>query len=213
MFCTSCGTKNIEESNYCKQCGHRLDRATPAPITEEAFDRALPEEEQVAALLERAYRARKGGDTTEAIRLCEEALHLRHESTSAHSLLGQLYEQTGDRERAIREYERVLRLNPGSIADRVKLDELRGESLALQSKKSPPHIVLVDRDQVSDRGNSRAWMGLAAGVILMMFAGILYLEMRPHDTARTGSLTPLDKDTGISRLAQVTPDPQPANSN
>src|SRR5262245_48764648 len=126
MFCTACGIKNADDSNFCRQCGHALERPAAHSVSEEAFERALPEEEQVGALLERAYRLRKAGNVPGAIALCEEALRLRPDSTSAHSLLGQLYELEGERDLAVREYERVLQLNPGSIADRVKLDALRG---------------------------------------------------------------------------------------
>src|SRR5262245_24191565 len=105
MFCASCGTKNAAESNFCRQCGHKLERpAAPIKISEEEFDRALPADEQVSALLERAYRQRKDSDLPGAIALCEEALRLNPDSTTAHSLLGQLYEASGSRERAIREY-------------------------------------------------------------------------------------------------------------
>src|SRR3954468_21875645 len=87
MFCTDCGAKNVAESNFCRQCGHKLEKTSPK-ISEEAFDRALPEEEQVSALLERAYRLRKAGDLAAAAALCEDALLLKPDSTSAHSLRG-----------------------------------------------------------------------------------------------------------------------------
>src|SRR5439155_1538329 len=87
MYCTACGAKNAAESNFCRQCGQQLDR-TPPKISEEDFDRALPAEEQLSALLDRAYRLRKTGDLATAVALCEEALRLNPDSTSAHSLRG-----------------------------------------------------------------------------------------------------------------------------
>src|SRR5204863_4871698 len=99
--------KNSQESNFCKQCGLKMDRPAPVKISEEAYDRARPEEEQVSALLERAYHLRSLGDTAGAIAVCEEALDLKADSTSAHSLLGQLYAQVGMRDRAILAYARV----------------------------------------------------------------------------------------------------------
>src|SRR5689334_1128227 len=96
MFCASCGTKNAAENNFCLQCGHKLEKAAaPTRLDEEAFDSALPDDEKVSALLERAYRQRKDNDLPGAITLCEEALKLSPDSTSAHSLLGQLYEAGG----------------------------------------------------------------------------------------------------------------------
>src|ERR1051326_3812975 len=107
MFCSSCGAKNVAESNFCHQCGLRLERPAGAKVSEEAFDRAMPEDEQVTALLELAYRRRKEGDVPGAIGLCNEVLTIRPESTTAHGLLGQLYEQNGDRGKAIQQYEQV----------------------------------------------------------------------------------------------------------
>ena len=122
MFCTECGTKNTEPSKFCRQCGHALESSR---VREEAYIKALPAEEQVGGLLERAYRLIAAEDLSGAVAVCEEALRLLPESTSAHSLLGQVFALQGEREKAVAEYEKVLKINPGSIADRVKLDELR----------------------------------------------------------------------------------------
>ena len=105
MFCSSCGSKNAAESNFCRKCGLKLEALPSAKISEEEFDRAMPEDEQVAALLELAYRRRKESDVAGAIGLCKEVLALRPDSTTAHGLLGQLYEQTGDRDKAVEQYE------------------------------------------------------------------------------------------------------------
>jgi len=180
MFCTSCGTRNGEISNFCKQCGHRLDHAAGPRITEEEFDRALPAEEQVSALLERAYRLRKSGELSSAVKLCEEALHLNPESTSVHSLLGQIQEQIGNHEAAIHEYERVLQLNPGSIADRVKLDELRGAGLPSPvHARSGPHIVMSNRSLPNPNGRQMLGIAAIAGTLMVM-GGLLALQFFNH---------------------------------
>src|SRR5579871_1098194 len=185
MFCTACGTKNGSDSNYCKQCGQKLEKFVPSKISEEDFDRALPENERVTALLERAYRARKEDNRIEAIRLCEEALLLHPDSTTAHSLLGQLYEQGGEREQAIREYTRVLELNPGSIADRVKLDQLREGAILAPPHKSPAsQVVLMNRPGPSSVSPGARWTAsfLGAGALILL-GGWLGLQWHAHDTA------------------------------
>ncbi|GEM_PF-703648 len=190
MFCTACGSRNAEISNFCKQCGHKLDRAGAPRISEEAFDRALPLEEQVSALLERAYRLRKSGELSAAVRLCEEALRLNPESTSVHSLLGQIQEQTGNHAAAIHEYERVLQLNPGSIADRVKLDELRGDGLpAPLHPRTEPHIVMPNRTLPSPNGRQILGIAGTAGA-LMVIGGLLALQFFAHqdkNSTRSGA--------------------------
>ena len=96
MFCTACGEKNAANNRFCRQCGHKLEPAAATRISEDAFDRALPDDEQATALLERAYHLRKTGDLAGAIALCHEVLELKPASTTAHGLLGQLYEQNGE---------------------------------------------------------------------------------------------------------------------
>jgi tetratricopeptide (TPR) repeat protein len=176
MFCTTCGTKNAADSRFCKQCGHELDKTTTGRVREEDFDRALPEDEQINALLERAYRARKAGDNAQAIVLCQEALQLRPNSTTPHSLLGQIYESMGEHDLAIRAYERVLQLNPGSIADRVKLDELRGGILPALPGTSPPHIVFTQSR--GRQGSTPLLSGVALGALMMLIGAAIALAWR-----------------------------------
>lgn len=203
MYCTACGVKNSPESNYCKQCGHKIDRPIPVKISEEAFDRALPEEEQVSALLERAYRLRADGDIEGAIALCHEALALKAGSTSAHSLLGQLYAQQGEREKAVQEYERVLQLNPGSIADRVKLDELRAsEDTETPALTGRPRIVLTEQKFTPE--SARNGLAIAAcAVILMLTGGAFALKFWPQSPAPSSSSS---KENGFAS-ADVTQPP------
>lgn len=189
MFCTSCGVKNAADSNFCKQCGGKLVRPLPK-ISEDAFDRALPDEEQTAALLERAYRLRRAGDLDAAIALCEESLRLREDSTSAHSLLGQLHEEKGDAAGAIHEYERVLALNPGSIADRVKLDELRAREEAIASGTSgasgadmarkPPLRVRLGDHQAAPGFDYSRFTSAGVAIVLVGLGSLLALQFHPR---------------------------------
>jgi tetratricopeptide (TPR) repeat protein len=184
MFCTACGTKNFSESNFCKQCGLKLEKQATVRISEEEFERARPEEEQVSALLERAYIRRADGDLAGAVTLCEEALRINVDSTSAHSLLGQLHAERGERDDAVREYERVLQLNPGSIADRVKLDELRADREEADTRlmHPRPRIVLTEQKFSPERTrNGLALVGIAAG--LMLLGAALAMQLRPQTTA------------------------------
>ncbi len=194
MFCTSCGTRNSDDGNFCKQCGIRLDKPAGTRVSEKAYERALPEDQQITALLERAYRARKEGKREEAIAICYEALAVRPDSTACHSLLGQLHEQGGDHELAIAEYEQVLILNPGSIADRVKLDELRGEVPALISAsgvplepRTAPHIVVADRSKAPEQPRQPLDFRLPAfamgAVALVALGGIFTFQLIQHQNA------------------------------
>lgn len=186
MYCSSCGAKNGDDANYCKQCGTGLARPASTKISEQDFERAMPEDDRVAALLERAYRARKDGNREEAIATCLEALTLRPASTSCHSLLSQLYEQGGDQELAVLHLEKVLELNPGSIADRVKLDEMRGDVPALITEpRRSPQIVLADRSKAAAPFDYRV-AGLVVGcAALLALGGIFALQLQDRQTNRT----------------------------
>lgn len=208
MFCTTCGTKNSEDGNFCKQCGLRLDRPVSPRFSEQDFERAMPEDDQLTALLERAYRARKDGDRLGAIAICLEALKLRPLSTSCHSLLGQLYEQGGERDLAILEYERVLELNPGSIADRVKLDELKGEVPALVTeKRQTPQIVLADRGKATAPPDYRIPAFIMAAAALMILGGIFTMQFLAHqrEISRTTAANQYNNGRGAANTNSAQP--------
>ena len=166
MFCTECGAKNSADNKFCRQCGHSMEKAR---ISEEAYTRALPEEEQAIELLEAAYALRKKGDRIGAVQTCERALKIAPDSAAAHSLLGQLCAAQGDRERAICEYEQVLRLNPASIADRVKLDELR-DGGSPKTKRNAPVLPLAARESTAP--SMMLLVSIGAAMIAMIAAGV-----------------------------------------
>ena len=167
MFCTECGAKNAEDSKFCKQCGQKTDRAR---ISAEAYTEALPDAEQALELLESAYALRTQGDAHGAIAMCERALKIVPESAAAHSLLGQLCIAQGDRERAIREYERVVQLNPGSIADRVKLDELRDETPRRRTPGTGTPLFTGGRET---GGAMLTWITVGAAAVALLAAGLV----------------------------------------
>ena len=179
MFCTACGMKNAADSNFCKQCGHRLEKPL-APQFEEPLAEAAADGSAATPILERAYRLWKQGDTVIAIALCEEAIALRQDSAAAHSLLGQCYESNGSREQAIREYEHALRLNPASISDRIKLDALHSHS-DTPSLLLPAPIIL---DRRSGEGVSRLMIaGVAAcGLLFIGSAFMIRAKQTPPPT-------------------------------
>jgi len=206
MFCNSCGAKNVAESNFCRQCGRKMDKQSAPKISEEAFDRALPEDEQVTALLERAYRRRKENDLVGAIAICNEVLQLRPESTTAHGILGQLYEQNGEREKAVEQYERVLKLNPGSIADRVKLDDLReGVARPDTRNRGKSQVVIVDPNGAPLRALMIWGIGLCA--VLILTGAALAVAFSRHDTQQANN------QNGSYPTKQVSLDGQNSRAN
>ncbi|HXG23658.1 MAG TPA: tetratricopeptide repeat protein [Chthonomonadales bacterium] len=164
MFCSHCGTRCSEDANFCKQCGHKLDKPVSPRISEEDFVLPASTDETVSKLLVEAFRQFHAGETEGAMKVCQEVLVLEPNSTTAHSLLGMIYEKQGERDKAIAAYETVLRLNPGSIADREKLEQLRGTTTRL----TPPKIISVRRTAAPALFDSPAGAAVVAvGVTLL----------------------------------------------
>lgn len=109
--------------------------------------------------LDEAFRAFEAGDDGTARRLCREALSIDPESSTAHSLMGLLYEREGRLSEATGEFETVLEQNPRSRAERQTLRRLRDED-------EP------DEDEpVAEAPAERSWLayllpGLAALLVL-----------------------------------------------
>jgi tetratricopeptide (TPR) repeat protein len=174
MFCSHCGIKCSEDANFCKQCGHKLEKSVPPKISEEDFALPASPEEAVSKLLLEAFRQFHAGEIEAAMQACQEALALDSNSTTAHSLMGMLYEKQGEREKAIAAYETVLRLNPGSIADREKLAQLRGITTRLTPRKiisvrRTPKPMLVD----SPAGAAVIAVGITL-LVLMVGGGYIW---------------------------------------
>ncbi len=166
MRCPKCGVENPGQARFCRSCGERLASPGEAPFA----PRILTPEERSRRLLEDAFRLAEEGRLQGAIQACQQAISLNPTSTSAHSLLGTLFERVGDRDGAIREYEQVLTLSPGSTVERRRLNELMGVAAA------PERIPIAPRT---------ARMALTGGIVVIAFAlvaAIIFTTQRPQPT-------------------------------
>lgn len=131
MHCTRCGTNNAKTSKFCRECGRKMDAGTPlSEAWQEKEEEKSPAEQatdtaKVGELLFQAFQDLEAGRLDESLKLCQEALMLHSESTAGHSLVAMVFEKRGDLNAALRHYDRVVALNPRSVADREKRDELR----------------------------------------------------------------------------------------
>ncbi len=128
MFCTECGTKNSVDSKYCRECGTKINDGYRTMMLSLDDLRAIDNEknqERLAKLLDMAFWHNEAGNADAAVLACEAALAIHPHSTTAHSLLGTLYEKRGDDSKAIHHFEAVVSLNPDSAADAAKLDQVR----------------------------------------------------------------------------------------
>lgn len=211
MFCTQCGTRNPDDARFCKECGKNVDTAPPK-LDESEFAMLQKPEDRLDDLLVQAFRRSELGDLEGAVQSCEEALSIRSDSTSAHSLLGMLYEKRGERDRAIQEFETVLALNPGSIADREKLEQLRDQTTSI----TPRHIVTAPRPSGPTIFDSPAgaFVGALAVFFLVLAAGgwALWAKTRTTESASRRTIgTPLPQIQNPLSTQLLPSNPQPAN--
>jgi tetratricopeptide (TPR) repeat protein len=128
----------------------------------------------VDALLARANLLRMRGQWAEAVELCTEALRGDAHSPAAHSLLGDIYENQGRLDKAIRWYQLALELDPESIADRAKLARAR-ELQAVRRRTGNPRL-------------SWAYLVAVAGVAFLFVAFVMAAVVMND---RRGTLSPL----------------------
>jgi len=128
VYCHECGTGNTVDSKYCKECGTKINdgyRTMMLSVQDLPVGQSDETLDKLTRLLDMAFWHNEAGNRDAAIVAAEAALAINPNSTTAHSLLGTLYEKKGDDEAAIKHFEAVLALNPDSAADAAKLDQLR----------------------------------------------------------------------------------------
>jgi tetratricopeptide (TPR) repeat protein len=179
-------------------CGHRAEQ-TPAvpPLLSPGRDNSETVS-QADRFLTDAFAFSDEGRLTEAVRLAQQALRLNPNSTTAHSLLGTLYERLGDRDAAIREYQSVLSLSPGSTADRKRLNELLGLPATPQAPK-PGFPKLARRSDTPQ-------VAIFVIVFFLVLAGVVILWQR---NSRPSSDQDLTRGPAPIKIAGgINPNPQ-----
>ncbi|MBI2299913.1 MAG: hypothetical protein HYU66_13395 [Armatimonadetes bacterium] len=134
-------------------------------------------DEQLRRVLDEAFRAFEQGDDERARRLCRDSLALDANSSTAHSLMGLLYEREGRPGEAASEFVRVVSANPESEAERTTLDRLRGAE---------------PRERRGFAASGNVWIYLAAGAVAMLvfmfvLVGLTRLLARHPDEVREAS--------------------------
>ncbi len=175
MICPKCKTRNPIGNKFCRECGEPLVLPEGSLAAEEAARvEAEREAEKVAALLAQSHALADARKFDEAIPLAIEAAQILPNSTSAHSLLATLYERTEQEPKAIAAMETVVRLNPGSVADQIKLDQLKRGIHVL-----PRSVPVGSSPSRLQESAPLPWMPLALGggvVVVVLGAGLWWLN-------------------------------------
>ena len=176
--------------------------------------------ERLTRLLDMAFWHNQAGNTDAAIKASEAALVINSRSTTAHSLLGSLYEKKGLDELAIEHFEAVLSLNPDSPADSQKLDQLR-RGVHVRAVTSPaahlwlpPGLVkvaprvqkvwatLTESDSKGEAGLPRKPL-VAAGAAFLLILAFGLLLTRPWAKAETVTTYPITTATALTPAVSV----------
>ena len=154
----------------------------------------LPRE--VYALLAQANLLRMRGCWDDAAERCMAALRLAPNSSSAQSLLGDIYENQGRYDDAAQWYRMALDVNPNSPADRMKLERLR---LRQEPREAPISEPAEAHAAENPTGISRflhspeavlRYMALAAALLLVFVVGMAYVATHKRGTLASLGLVP-----------------------
>ncbi len=138
---------------------------------------------EVYTLLAQANLLRIRGCWEESAESCMAALRLAPESSSAQSLLGDIYENQGRYDDAAQWYRMALDVNPNSPADRMKLDLLQRLRLDPQTDDTVPPVLPPVNGLVKFIRNPEVALRLssaAAVLLLFLLVGLAYASAHRH---------------------------------
>ncbi len=174
MICSSCATDNQADFKFCRECGQRLAAPASPRVTNGAppADARLDEVAQAARLLDQAFDLYDDGQLDDARGCCMACLALDPTGTTAHSLLGMIYERQGKTAQAVQEYQLVLQMNPNSVADATKLDALLnvGDTRKGAARSRPAAVAIGSRRVPGVAGAAAAAVVLVVGLWVTMRA-------------------------------------------
>jgi hypothetical protein len=166
---------------------------------------------EVYTLLAQANLLRIRGCWEESVESCMAALRLAPESSSAQSLLGDIYENQGRYDDAAQWYRMALDVNPNSPADRLKLDLLQRLRLDPQTNDIASPDLPNSGGLVKFVRNPEAALRLssaAAVFLLLLVIGLAYVSSHRHGSSEAFGL-PRPPDV---QLQPVVVSPEPAAS-
>ena len=168
---------------YCSQCGTRL--TNPGLICDRCSAPAENAGTSAESCLLRANLLRMRGRWDLAADQCAEVLRMDAANSTAHSLLGDIYQDQGRMEEARHWYQLALELNPSSDAARAKLARVeemlearqqRAEwEAVIEGRSQPVATSLLVRESLQRVG---ALVGAALCGIVLVMAGLMTATQR-----------------------------------
>jgi tetratricopeptide (TPR) repeat protein len=122
VSCKNCTAHNSLDSTFCKKCG--------ATLPDDEIQQA---KEKLEAVVADGFKVFNSGRVDEAIQIAETAVRANPLSTSALSLKAMCHERFGQISEALECHERVLEIDPDSMIDKIKVNDLRNLLVARSS--------------------------------------------------------------------------------
>ncbi|MFI5387064.1 MAG: tetratricopeptide repeat protein [Fimbriimonadales bacterium] len=166
VSCKNCMAQNSLDSAFCKKCGTTL----PADDVQQA-------KAKLEAAVADGFRIFNAGRTEEAMQVAEVAVRANPSSTAALSLKAMCHERVGQVAEALECNERVLEIDPDSMIDKIKVNDLRNLLVARSSIAAVP-----DRRM--------AFMGAAAAFVLVASIGLVIARSGNRSSDRVAQDTP-----------------------
>lgn len=220
MKCPKCGTYNGKNNKFCRECGLHL-----AWVVEDDNLQAEIASEEIAlgAKLAEIYDCFESGDLDAALSEAEKIVRDNPNSTSAYGVLALIYERKGETELdannpeaarnylelALSSYERIVTLNPGSVADREKLNLLR---MKLKGKKKQVRSIRWQIARVVSLVKTAPPQAIAAGITFILILGLLVVLLpAKHRPVKQHSKYTVTKLPEASTQNQVSTSATPAS--
>lgn len=151
ISCRNCTTQNSLDSTFCKKCGATL----PADDVQRA-------KEKLEAAVGDGYKVFTAGRTDEAMQIAEAAVQSNPNSTAALSLKAMCHERLGQISEALECHERVLALDPDSMIDKIKVNDLRN--------------LLISRGPATTPDRRMAIVSAVAAFVLVVSIGVVVAQ-------------------------------------
>jgi tetratricopeptide (TPR) repeat protein len=189
--CEECGGPNSATAAFCRHCGNRIavdtvPNTAPSPT-------AAPEG---GAALSYANLLRMRGQWSEAADHCAAVIRGDPSNATAHSLLGDIYQDQDRLEEARHWYRQALELNPAGSGDKAKLARI-DEALEARTRKAEYEAVIQSRSQPITRpleireGIQRvmAIAGAVACAVILVMATLVTVS-DPHSAGAESTESP-----------------------
>lgn len=178
MVCGVCGTRSPGNELRCIRCGARL--IVPEPEPELKDEREWTAAEKVAL---EARRQLAGGDLPTALRSAQRAAVMEPNSALCRLVLGEVLLEMGAASDALREFRRVVELDPENMEARAKAEQARRQLV----RRKPEAPGLSDwRDYLAARKQVvSVAVGVVAGLLVFIVGAVAIVNRTsPHAQVR-----------------------------